>query len=213
MKIFFWFFCFFSFTLSAEEVRYINTSTADGGVVYGDFYPAGERAVVLAHGAIFNRKSWAGLIESLLENNISVLAIDFRGYGESSPGSGGKENDVLAAMEFLKQQKGISKVSLLGASMGGRAVALAAIKAPPGSIDKIILLSPAPIADTAKLTGNILYIASRHEPMLGMIQQQFEKTPEPKKMVLLEGSAHAQHILKTGQKQTLIETIINFLKQ
>ncbi len=213
MKNFFWIFYFFSFTLIAEEARYINIPTADGGIVYGDFYPAGEQAVVLAHGAVFNRKSWSELVEPLLENNISVLAIDFRGYGESLAGSGGKENDVLAALEFLKQQNGMSKVSLLGASMGGRAVALAAIKAPPGSMDKIILLSPAPIADAAKLKGNILYIASRNEPMIGMIQQQFDKTPAPKKMILLEGSAHAQHILKTRQKKALIETIINFLKE
>ena len=42
---------------------------------------------MLAHGAIFNKESWAKQAQLLAKEGFAVLAIDFRGYGKSQAGS------------------------------------------------------------------------------------------------------------------------------
>jgi hypothetical protein len=44
------------------------------------------------------------------------------------------------------------------------------------------------------------------------IQSYFEKAISPKKLALIKGSAHAQHIFKTPQAEELTKIILHFLK-
>jgi pimeloyl-ACP methyl ester carboxylesterase len=59
--------------------------------------------VVLAHGARFNKASWAKQAEVLAKTGFRVLAIDFRGYGksrggdQSSPGGGAAATALIHA--------------------------------------------------------------------------------------------------------------------
>ena len=68
---------------SAYAQKTVSFSTGDGGVIYADLYGQGERAVVLAHGGRFNKESWAKQARILASAGFRVLAIDFRGYGQS----------------------------------------------------------------------------------------------------------------------------------
>ena len=199
---------------SAQELQPVSFASADGGIVHADYFHSGSKAIVLAHGAIFNKESWSELTKNLLKNNISVLAINFRGYGESTAGNRpvDKYEDILAAVRFLHTQPGISQISVLGASMGGRAAAKAVIHSSPGEINQLILLSPATVTEPEKLKGDILYIASESETIINAIKAQYQKTPEPKQLKLIEGKAHAQHIFKTQENTALNELIIHFLK-
>jgi pimeloyl-ACP methyl ester carboxylesterase len=61
----------------------VSFPTADGGVVSADSYGAGEHGVVLAHGGRFNKGSWEKQAQALAAAGFRVLAIDFRGYGQS----------------------------------------------------------------------------------------------------------------------------------
>ena len=63
--------------------RTVSFPTEDGGVVYGDVYGEGSRGVLLAHGGQFNKESWNKQAMVLASAGFHVLAIDFRGYGES----------------------------------------------------------------------------------------------------------------------------------
>ncbi len=78
-------------------------TTADGGEIHGHLYGDGGHAVVLAHGMVFDKESWRPLAERLAAEGLMVLAIDFRGYGRSQPGSEESrlELDVLAAIRYL----------------------------------------------------------------------------------------------------------------
>jgi alpha-beta hydrolase superfamily lysophospholipase len=207
----------FSPPLQSETARFqsVSFATADGGTIEANLFGKGKQAVVLAHGAIFNKESWNNLARTLADNGLTVLAIDFRGYGKSTSGKDqhALHQDILAAVRFLHKQKTIENVSVLGASMGGGAAAQAAIRATPGEIDELILLSPAPVKHPEKLQGNILYIASKNEALFAQIKAQYEKAPKPKQFLLLEGSAHAQHIFKTDQSEALTQNILIFLKQ
>ncbi len=87
----------------------VSFPTADGGVVSADSYGAGERGVVLAHGGRFNKGSWEKQAHALAASGFRVLAIDFRGYGQSrgpgdsDPMSAPLHLDVLAAVRYLRK--------------------------------------------------------------------------------------------------------------
>jgi len=199
--------------LHAEQRQTISFPTADGGSVEADYYPAGLHGIVLAHGAIFNKESWQSFSKQLNNKGFSVLAINFRGYGNSVSGKkpAALYEDILAGVNFLKQQKHIKKVSVLGASMGGAAAAEAAIHAKPSDIYKLILLSPANVSHPEQLKGSILFIASQDEFLRKTITAQFNAAPGPKQLRLIPGKAHAQHIFKGKQAALLSESILEFL--
>jgi len=204
----------FASIINAQEQQPVSFVTTDGGEIYANYFHTGPKAVVLAHGAIFNKESWQGLIENLLKNNISVLSIDFRGYGQSTAGKrpADKYEDILAGVHFLNKKPEISHVSVLGASMGGSAAAQASIHSKAGDIKHLILLSPAAFREPEKIKSNTFYIASKNETIINNVKNLFQKTPEPKKIHLLKGKAHAQHIFKTSQSEALTELIIHFIK-
>src|SRR6202007_1838924 len=127
---------------SAYAQKTVSFSTGDGGVIYADLYGQGERAVVLAHGGRFNKESWAKQARILASAGFRVLAIDFRGYGQSrGPGDADPMDaplhlDVLAAVRYLRKS-GAKSVAVVGGSMGGGAAGDLAI-ASPGDIDRIV---------------------------------------------------------------------------
>src|ERR1700728_2075953 len=80
---------FLAFALASVCVaqEHVSFPTQDGGVVYADLYGKGERGVVLAHGGRFNKESWEKQARSLEAAGFRVLAIDFRGRGQSHGGT------------------------------------------------------------------------------------------------------------------------------
>jgi len=202
--------------------RPISLPTQDGGRVYADVYGDSDRAVVLAHGGRFNKESWKKQSEILKEAGFRVVAIDFRGRGRSRGGPGsrlpddGVHFDVLAAVRYL-HETGARTVSVVGASFGGSAAAQAAAMA-PGEIDRLVLLA-ATADEPERLTGRKLFILTREDfsgdaaLRLPEIRAQYERTPEPKELVVLEGSAHAQLVFETDQGERLIQEIVRFLSE
>ena len=200
----------------------ISFPTQDGGVVYADVYGKNDRSVVLAHGGRFNKESWATQAQALAEAGFRVVAIDFRGRGRSRGGPGsrsaddGVHFDVLAAVRYL-HQTGATTVSVVGASFGGGAAAQAAVLA-PGGIDRIVLLA-ATVDQPERLTGRKLFILTRDDfsgggvLRLPEVREQFERAPEPKELVILNGSAHAQFIFETDQGARLMREILRFLSE
>jgi pimeloyl-ACP methyl ester carboxylesterase len=198
--------------------RELSFPTADGGVIWADVYGTGDRGVVLAHGARFDNASWGPQAEVMAKAGFYVLAIDFRGYEQSrggdksAPGSGEKYQDILAAVRYLREN-GAKSVSVIGASMGGGASANAAIHARRGEIDRLILLAPVPVAEPERLTGPKLFVVSRGDALAAKVREQFEKAPEPKELMILEGSAHAQFLFQTDQGERLMKKILESLSE
>ena len=143
-----------------------------------------------------------------------ALSIDFRGYGSSQAGDqeDALYNDVLAAIAHLGDS-GVLKVSVIGGSMGGGAAARAAVESKAGSIDRLILLSPVPIEQPEAISADsILYVVSAEERLFAAVKSQYEKAPEPKRLEVLAGDAHAQHIFRTRMGSDLTELIVEFLR-
>jgi pimeloyl-ACP methyl ester carboxylesterase len=203
-------------TLGFAAPEGVSFPTRDGGVVHADLYGTGDRGVVLAHGARFDKASWKDQATRLASAGFRVAAIDFRGYGHSRGGPQSKAPgddmylDVLAAVDYLRSH-GAKTVAVIGASMGGGAAANAVAKGAPGSIDRLILLAPAPILTPERITGPKLFATAKGDPITVRVRAQFEKAPEPKELLILDGAAHAQFMFTTGQGDRLMSAILQFL--
>ncbi len=142
--------------------RHVSFPTRDGGVVHADVYGEDERAVVLAHGGRFNKESWSAQAQTLVGAGFRVIAIDFRGRGQSRGGPGSRSPDDGVHFDVLA----------------------------------------ATVDDPEQLTGRKLFILTREDvsgggvPRLPEIREQCDHAPDPKELVILEGSAHAQFVFE-----------------
>jgi pimeloyl-ACP methyl ester carboxylesterase len=211
----------FALTLIAPAQQPISFATDDGGQICADLYGHAPNAVVLAHGGQFNKESWRKQALALTSKGFQVLAFDFRGFG-CSKGPGQQDffaapfyKDVLAAVHYLKEH-GETKVSIVGGSFGGAAAGDASIKSKPGEIDRIVLLGAAPNLPADHLHSRALFIVAREDregnsPRLPGIRSQYERAPQPKQLIVLDGSAHAQFLFQSDQSAHVLEEIEKFL--
>lgn len=201
----------------------VSFPTEDGGLVYADLYGSGDRGVVLAHGGRFNKESWEKQARTLEAAGFRVLSIDLRGHGQSrGPGQADLDSapyhwDVLAAVRYLRKT-GVKTVSVVGASMGGEAAADASIESQPGEIDRLVLLAAWTGGPAEKMKGRKLFIVARDDanddgPRLPKIRANYEKAGGPKKLIVVDGSAHAQYLFATDQAERVMREILNFLSE
>ncbi len=206
----------------AVAQQHVSFSTQDGGVVHADVCGSGDRGLVLAHGGRFTKESWTEQMPAFLNAGFRVLAIDFRGRGQSrgpqsKTGEEGAEHDVLAAVRYLRKT-GAKTVAIIGASFGGEAAADASIDAEPGEIDRLVLLAAWTDRPPEKIKGRKLFIVARDDAngdglRLPRIRANYEKASGPKELLILDGSAHAQFLFATDQRDRLLREILRFLSQ
>jgi pimeloyl-ACP methyl ester carboxylesterase len=209
----------------AAAQEHVSFPTPDGGLIHADLYGRGERGVVLAHGGRFNKESWKKQAEALEQAGFRVLAIDFRGYGQSrgpgqsEPLSAPLHFDVLAAVRYMRNT-GARTVAVVGGSMGGGAAGDASVEAEPGEIDRLVFLGcGGSDKNPEKMKGRKLVIATRDDlgpgdiPRLPRIRELYAKAPGPKELIVLEGSAHAQFMFATDQGERVMREILRFLSE
>jgi pimeloyl-ACP methyl ester carboxylesterase len=190
--------------------------------VHGDLYGSGPRGLLLAHGGRFNKESWAPQARAFADAGFTVLAINFRGDTVNKDGSPSAEGsdadnaaDVLASVRYL-HSLGLKSVSAIGASLGGDAVGNADAAASPGEFDRVVFFGSEGGDNPEKLTGRKLYIVARDDassygPRLPGIQDHYARAPQPKKLVLVEGTAHAQFLFGTDEGPQVMKDLLEFL--
>ncbi|MHC5202022.1 alpha/beta hydrolase [Myroides sp. LJL119] len=103
--------------------------------------------IVFLHGFLENSKIWDFYMDSLLVDH-RTISIDLPGHGKSSSMPGPYHiNDVADQIFELLQQLKLSKVSIVGHSMGGY-IALAFGKLYPEFVKKLILVNSTAKADS-----------------------------------------------------------------
>jgi pimeloyl-ACP methyl ester carboxylesterase len=131
---------------SAQDV---TLRTADGLSLAAWLVPPGPGtpdrhvAVLVAHGNAGNRLSRAPLAAALAGRGMTVLLVDYRGYGGNpgSPSEEGLAQDVRAARAYLIDQAGFPADRLIyyGESLGAAVVTALAAQHPPAGL---VLRSP-----------------------------------------------------------------------
>lgn len=208
---------------ASNEQRDVSFATDDGGVVHGDEFGAGDHAVLLAHGGRFTKESWSAQVPAFVAAGYRVLAIDFRGRGKSHGGDQPNAMrdaylDVVAAVRYLRAS-GATEVSIVGASFGGWASARASTEVEPGEIDRLVLLAHAEIPNPEEMTSSKLFLVARDdvhadgELRLPGVRDQFERAPEPKELVVVDGAAHAQFLFESDRAERTMNEILRFLHE
>jgi alpha-beta hydrolase superfamily lysophospholipase len=102
--------------------------------------------------------------------------------------------------------------------MGGAAAADASIESQPGEIDRLVLLAAWTAGPAEKMKGRKLFIVARDDanddgPRLPRIRANYERAEGPKKLIVVDGSAHAQFLFATDQAERVMHEILNFLSE
>jgi pimeloyl-ACP methyl ester carboxylesterase len=205
---------------SGIKVQHVSFATEDGGLIAADVYGQGDLGVVLAHGGRFTKESWQPQAQRLARAGYHVLAFDFRGFGQShGPGDADMFTapmhlDVLAAVRYLRKH-GAKTVGVVGGSFGGSAAADASIAAKSGEINALVLLAAEGNGPAERIQAPLLIIVARDDanddgPRLPRIRAWFDKAPQPKELLVLDGSAHAQFLFQTDQADRVMREILRF---
>lgn len=120
-------------------------TASDGTALIGQVFGSGKGpGVVLLHASSSDMRSWFPLAQRLAQSGMVVLAVDFRGYGQSSGSQDPSAYplDVAGAIDFL-DDLGNKTVALLGSEVGGTAAVVAAADV-PGDIKALALLGSGP---------------------------------------------------------------------
>jgi dienelactone hydrolase len=161
----------------APGPRVVDLAAADGTKLKATFFSAGKAGpgVLLLHQCNQQRKGWDGLATQLAAAGISVLTLDYRGYGESEgtapkdlpPAEGAKvlnekwPGDVDVAYGYLVSQPGVNArvIGAGGASCGVNQAIHLAIRHP--EVKSLVLLS-----GNADREGRAFLSASEKMPVL-----------------------------------------------
>lgn len=216
---------------SAEAV---DLATGDGLSLRAWFVEAGPTAVLLLPGNAGNRAGRAPLARALADTGLSVLLVDYRGYGGNpgSPSDDGLALDARAAAAWLRDRPGVRRVVYLGESLGAAVAVRLAVEHPPAAL---ILRSPfrslAAVArvhygpvpgwllrdayPTEELIGRVdapvLVVAGERDRVVPVDQSRVvhELAGEPKRLVTIPRVGHNDPALLAGPR--LVGAVVDFL--
>jgi pimeloyl-ACP methyl ester carboxylesterase len=163
--------------IGGEAVRF---DSADGVHLIGHYWKAAagtkaEGGILFVHEPFRSSRDWAYMAERMANRGFACLVFDLRGHGESLTRGADEqldreifgpedfqamEQDVAAALAFLRQKSGlVDSVHVAGSDLGGSLAMLAAIGDP--AIRSVALLSPGLGYDGINLIGKAAYLGNR----------------------------------------------------
>lgn len=185
----------------------VDILAPDGFTLRGTYWGADGRApgVLMLHQCNRDRSSWDLAASSLADAGFHVLALDFRGFGESLGEGVGSfqdhaeelwpkwDGDVDRALDFLKSMPGVEgdRLGAIGASCGGSQVLLAALRF--DDVKAIALLSSSlPWLSREDITS---FHQNRSIPVLAIASEDDGKTTERSRDVFTASTNPASRLL------------------
>ena len=223
---------------AGEDVAF---ETADGLRLGGWFVPAAtghsQATVLVLNGNAGNRAARAPLAAELSRAGLSVLLLDYRGYGGNpgSPSEPGLLADARAAHDYLAARGDVDPARLVyfGESLGAAVAIQLAVERPPMAL---VLRSPfTSLADVARLHYPFLPVGlllKDRYPSIGQVgrlrcpvlvlagardgivppeqsRRLAEAIPERKRFVLIPGADHNSFDLLAGQR--VVGEVVRFV--
>jgi len=212
-------------TSPLDETSSTVLTAEDGVSIYYTYYPgSSSQGIILLHMLNADRSSWDNIPSLLQQEGYHVIAIDFRGHGESIEKGRWQSfddsdfNDMIfdveAATTFL-ETKSVSSVAIIGASIGAN-IALQYAAANP--VAGIVLLSPG--LDYRGITtedaiipygNNPLFIAVSEDDVYSFESSQVldEKALGEHKVIIYSGSAHGTRMFSHNDLLPEISLFLN----
>jgi pimeloyl-ACP methyl ester carboxylesterase len=179
----------------------------------------GPVGVVLAHMLGSTQDAWILFVEELVKQDFHVLTFDFRGHGLS----GGQRNPSLAALDLgaaveKLRALGVSKIFVIGASMGGTA---AVVVAAGQELEGVVTIS-APLSidrlDASEAVGmldepSFFIVGENDDVRYTEAAQRFASlAPAPRRLQVIDGSAaHGTDLLtEEAERQRVTDLIVDF---
>jgi dienelactone hydrolase len=215
---------------STAGSRDITFESTDGVTLAGRLFgpDEGSAGVVLAHMFPSDQSAWYFFADRLGRRGYRVLTFNFRGYcpGGDAGCSEGEKNpaaiwqDVEGAVEALRSE-GVTRIGLVGASMGGTASLVVASMEGKG-VDAVITLSAPPAFEgldagaevLAQVTGAKLFIAGHED--VGAVQAVdtfYAQSVQPKRPLILTTGDHGTDILTGNQAGIASTEMIGWLER
>jgi alpha-beta hydrolase superfamily lysophospholipase len=185
-------------------------TAADGTRTAYSYWAAHGPGVILVHQLPSNRHSWDALAPDLHAKGYAVVAIDYRGRGESGGRLAAAKDfqdialDMAAAKQFIRGQAGVDgrRLAIIGASIGANHALLAGVNDP--GVKTAILLSPGldyrsvKTADAARTFKRpILIAASDEDTYAAESSRELDRlAAEPKELIIYTGAGHGTDMLR-----------------
>ncbi len=210
--------------------RPVTFSSADGVKLAGRLFgpPDATAGVVLAHMLPADQTSWFEFAERLGVSGYRVLTFNFRGYcpgGDAGCSEGAKDianiwQDVLGAVDQLRSD-GVTRFTLVGASMGGTASLVATSQQPEGVEAIVTLSAPSSIEGLTAgpevlqtLSAAKLFIAGDFDTVAAQSATDFfNQSIQPKRLELLTTDDHGTDLLTGNQSEQTRTLILGWLER
>lgn len=201
----------------SAELRF---KAADGTRLAAFRLGSGKTAVLLAHQSRGDACQWIWYAKRLAGLGYTVIALDFRGYGDSQTRGGrarGRLAADLAAAAKTARARGAQKVFAVGASMGGTAVLAAGVNIRPRLNGVVNLSGPAEYAyiDALKLVPRLtvptLYVVGQQDADFAMdAQRLYDATGAPDKTLrVLPVGLHGVDLMRSDpEARALVESFL-----
>ena len=178
----------------------VELGTDGGGIAWGD----GDYGVVLIHDSGADAAAWDAVALAMAEQGMTALATD-----------GSSAAAVRAAINYLRDERGLERVALVAAGSGGVA-ALAVSRESPELVDQLILISVAGDASSVAELGEFpkLFAASEGEAAAGDAEAMAGAAPGLwNALFLAPGSASGQAIFDSDGGDALLDAILRRLDE
>ena len=203
--------------LASQETggfREISYQTGDGGVIFGNLYGEGPHAVLLGHGAVFDKESWGFRWPGAWRRTVIGLWLSIFGAMENRKAAeaAGVGSTMTSSAEFAISASRVRR----GCLWSGRAwgAVLSAMRSRSSTRAKSTASSCWPPSRPALRNGCRAESYSSFPRATDQDlrwRRQFQAASEPKQLAVLPGNAHAQHIFGTPRGEELTEIILDWI--
>jgi pimeloyl-ACP methyl ester carboxylesterase len=179
--------------------------------LHGQIVGSGPVAVVLTNGSGDDPCVWANLLPSLLSSQAyRVLLYFFRLEHENV------ERDIAAADEFMSKQKGVTRVILIGHSLGGEDTLAIASSIQPAPAAVVSFSGPSSPDEVRNLQIPTLIVTSENDRFLPgkAAREVFAAIPATdKELYVYPGQLHGVDILLGPNKTEALKVFGDFLSR
>lgn len=174
------------------------------GVILGD----GGDGIVFGHQRGGDLCEWLETARGYAQLGYRVLVFDFHDQDQL-------DDDVMAAVTELRR-RGVARVVLVGSSMGGTAVLVAATRIRPPVVGVVSLSGPADFGDLdarasgARLRVPALFVAARGDGPFARAALELygsAKTHD-KRLLVVAGDAHGTPLLQAGDDAAEVRAVL-----